>query len=40
MITADSGSALDDIVDANAIDLIVLDLMMPEESGLNLCPKI
>ncbi len=39
VFTADSGSALDDIVDANAIDLIVLDLMMPEESGLNLCQR-
>ena len=36
---ADSGSALDAIVDANPIDVIVLDLMMPEESGLNLCQR-
>ena len=39
VFTADSGSALDDIVDANTIDLIVLDLMMPEESGLSLCQR-
>ena len=39
VFTADSGSALDEIVDANDIDLIVLDLMMPEESGLNLCQR-
>ena len=39
VFTADSGSALDEIVDANYIDLIVLDLMMPEESGLNLCQR-
>ncbi len=39
VFTADSGSALDSIVDANSIDLIVLDLMMPEESGLNLCQR-
>ena len=39
VFTADSGSALDVIVDNNPIDLIVLDLMMPEESGLNLCQR-
>ncbi len=39
VFTADGGSALDEIVDANDIDLIVLDLMMPEESGLNLCQR-
>jgi len=39
VFVADSGSALDDIVNANSIDLIVLDLMMPEESGLNLCQR-
>lgn len=39
VFTANSGSALDEIVDANDIDLIVLDLMMPEESGLNLCQR-
>ena len=39
VFTADSGSALDDIVDVNPIDVIVLDLMMPEESGLNLCQR-
>lgn len=39
VFVADSGSALDDIVNANSIDLIVLDLMMPEESGLNLCKR-
>ena len=37
---ADSGSALDKIIDANDIDLIVLDLMMPEESGLNICQRL
>ena len=39
VFTANGGSALDVIVDANSIDLIVLDLMMPEESGLNLCQR-
>ncbi len=39
VFTADSGSALDTIVETNSIDLIVLDLMMPEESGLNLCQR-
>ena len=39
VFTADSGSALDTIVETSSIDLIVLDLMMPEESGLNLCQR-
>jgi len=39
VITADSGKELDRVVTANEVDLIILDLMMPEESGLTICQR-
>ena len=40
IMTADSGKALDSILKNNQISLIVLDLMMPDESGLNVCQRL
>ena len=39
-ITADSGKSLDLVLKNNDISLIVLDLMMPDESGLNICQRL
>jgi two-component system OmpR family response regulator len=37
---AESGSALKRIMKHSAIDLIVLDVMMPGEDGLSVCREI
>ncbi len=39
-VTADSGKSLDLVLKNNDISLIVLDLMMPDESGLNICQRL
>ena len=38
--TAESGKALDKVLEMKKISLIVLDLMMPEESGLSICQRL
>ena len=38
--TAKNGKDLDEILKKYAADLIVLDLMMPEESGLQICQRL
>lgn len=38
--TAQSGSELDDILQQVVIDVVVLDLMMPEEDGLSICRRL
>lgn len=38
--TAANGSELDELMKTNNISLIILDLMMPEESGLNICQRL
>ena len=38
--TAANGSELDELMKNNKIGLIILDLMMPEESGLNICQRL
>lgn len=37
VITADGGSQMRRVLKSNAIDLVVLDIMMPGEDGLSLC---
>ena len=39
IITAESGAALDEILSKNEIAIIILDLMMPDESGLSICQR-
>jgi len=39
-ITADSGKSLDLVIKNNDISLIILDLMMPDETGLNICQRL
>jgi|TARA_B110000438_G_scaffold303057_1_gene362923 two-component system, OmpR family, phosphate regulon response regulator OmpR len=39
IITASGGKELDEIVRKNEVDLIILDLMMPDESGLTICQR-
>jgi two-component system phosphate regulon response regulator OmpR len=39
-ITAESGKSLDLVLKNNDISLIVLDLMMPDETGLNICQRL
>jgi two-component system phosphate regulon response regulator OmpR len=39
-ITADSGKSLDLVLKNNDISLIILDLMMPDETGLNICQRL
>ena len=39
-ITADSGKSLDIVLKNNDISLIVLDVMMPDETGLNICQRL
>ncbi|MDB4041821.1 response regulator [Methylophilaceae bacterium] len=39
-ITADSGKSLDIVLKNNEISLIVLDVMMPDETGLNICQRL
>ncbi len=39
IITASGGKELDEIVKKNEVDLIILDLMMPDESGLTICQR-
>ena len=39
-ITADSGKSLDTVLKNNDISLIVLDVMMPGETGLNICQRL
>ncbi len=36
----DSGSAMDRVLETTDVDLIVLDLMMPEEDGLSICKRL
>ena len=38
--TAANGSELNELMKNNNISLIILDLMMPEESGLNICQRL
>ena len=38
--TVSNGAELDKILDTKKISLIVLDLMMPGESGLNICQRL
>ncbi|WP_105429581.1 MULTISPECIES: response regulator [Neorhizobium] len=38
--SADSGAALRKILERNALDLIILDIMMPGEDGLSVCRHI
>ena len=38
--TAANGTELDELMKNNNISLIILDLMMPEESGLNICQRL
>lgn len=38
--TAANGVELDELMKNNNISLIILDLMMPEESGLNICQRL
>jgi two-component system phosphate regulon response regulator OmpR len=38
--TAANGLELDELMKNNNISLIILDLMMPEESGLNICQRL
>ena len=38
--TAANGFELDELMKNNNISLIILDLMMPEESGLNICQRL
>lgn len=38
--TAEGGKALDKVLETKEISLIVLDLMMPEESGLEICQRL
>ncbi len=38
--TVSNGAELDKILDSKKISLIVLDLMMPGESGLNICQRL
>ena len=38
--TGKSGKELDEILKKYAVDLIILDLMMPEESGLHICQRL
>lgn len=38
--SAHNGKDLDKILDKNHIDLIILDLMLPDESGLDICKRL
>lgn len=38
--TARDGQSLDQVLDSSAIDLIVLDIMMPGEDGLSICRRV
>ena len=38
--TGKNGKELDEILKKYAVDLIILDLMMPEESGLQICQRL
>jgi two-component system phosphate regulon response regulator OmpR len=38
--TGKNGKELDEILKKYAVDLIILDLMMPEESGLHICQRL
>jgi two-component system phosphate regulon response regulator OmpR len=40
VILAEDGKALDRFLQRDAIDLIVLDLMMPGEDGLSICRRL
>ena len=40
VILAEDGKALDRFMQRDAIDLIVLDLMMPGEDGLSICRRL
>ena len=40
VFAANSASALDDILARQAIDLYILDLNLPGESGLSLCKRL
>ena len=40
VVTAANGAELDELMKNYNISLIVLDLMMPEESGLNICQRL
>jgi two-component system OmpR family response regulator len=39
MVTG-SGRGIDDLMQANRIDLVVLDLMLPGENGLSICKRL
>ena len=38
--TGEHGKDLDQVIQKKAIDLIILDLMLPNESGLDICKRI
>ncbi len=38
--TADGGAAMKRVMQSSAIDLVVLDIMMPGEDGLSLCRSL
>ena len=40
VVTAANGAELDELMKNYNISLIVLDIMMPEESGLNICQRL
>ena len=40
VLAADSGRSMDAILRDHAVDLIVLDTMMPEEDGLSICKRL
>lgn len=40
VVTADGGAAMDRVLAATPVDLIVLDSMMPVEDGLSICRRI
>ncbi len=40
VLTADGGPALFDLLEQQAVDLVLLDLMMPGEDGLSVCRRL
>ena len=40
VVSADNGKKALDIIDGQYFDLIILDIMLPEVNGLQICQKI